>query len=102
MTRRRAKWDAKRRHKWRRCEAFALRISAGVCLIEFRPDNRMIRSAGDFARGQIDFGGAASRGHDSGRQYMVDAPAEVPLEGVAEEIPVGVLNDIRVEFAEDI
>src|SRR6204780_4743917 len=44
----------------------------------------------------------AARGHNSGRQYMVDAPAEVPLEGVAEEIPIGVLNDIGVELAEDI
>jgi len=43
-----------------------------------------------------------ARGHHPGRQYMVDAPTEVPLEGVAEEIPVGVLNDIRVELAKDV
>ena len=33
---------------------------------------------------------------------MIDTPAEVPLEGVAEEIPIGVLNDIGMKFAEDI
>jgi hypothetical protein len=33
---------------------------------------------------------------------VVDAPAEIALEGVPEEIPVGVLNDIRVELAKDV
>ena len=82
--------------------ARALRISAAVFSTEFRPDDRMIRSAGDLARSHIDLGRMASRGHDAGCHYMVDAPAEVPLEGVAKEIPVSVLNGIGVKFAEDI
>ena len=46
-------------------------------------------------------GVAASR-QDARRQDMVDTPAEIPLESVAKEIPVSVLNDIRVKFAKDI
>src|SRR5580698_9313152 len=44
----------------------------------------------------------AAGGHCARRQNMVDAPTEVSLEGIAEEIPVGVLDDIRVKLAEDI
>ena len=78
------------------------RISDAVCSIEFRPDDGVVGGSGDFTRRHVDFGGMAARGHRLCRQYMVDAPAEVPLEGIAEEIPVGVLNDIGVEFAEYI
>ena len=45
---------------------------------------------------------ATLRGPNRPRHDMVDAPAEVPLEGVTEEIPVGVLNEIGVELAEDV
>src|ERR1700733_12483920 len=71
-------------------------------LAEIGPDNGVVGGSGNLARRDIDFGGMASRGHDSGGHYMVDAPAAVSLEGVAEEIPVGVLNDIGVKLAEDI
>jgi hypothetical protein len=70
--------------------------------IEFCPDDGVVGGPGDFTRSHVDFSGMAARGHDPGRQDMVDAPAEVSLEGVAKEIPIGVLNDIRVKLAEDI
>ena len=44
----------------------------------------------------------ATSSHYVCRQNMVDAPAEIALECVAKKIPVGVLNDIRVELAKDV
>jgi hypothetical protein len=44
----------------------------------------------------------AAPGHHARGQDMIDAPAEVPLEGIPEEIPVGVLNEVRVKLAEDV
>lgn len=62
----------------------------------------MIGGCGDLTRSHIDLGGVATFRHHARRQNVVYAPAAIPLEGVAEEIPVGVLNDIGVKFAEDI
>ena len=62
----------------------------------------MVGGSGDFPWGHIDFGQMATRGQLACCQYVVDAPAEIALEGVAKEIPVGVLNDIRVELAKDV
>ena len=70
--------------------------------IEFRPDDGVVGGCGNFTCGHIDLGGAATFGHHACRQYVVDAPAEITLEGIAKEIPIGVLNDIRVKFAKDI
>ncbi len=62
----------------------------------------MIRSAGDLTGRDIDFGGMAAHSHHVCRQYMIDPPAEIPLEGIAEVVPVGVLNDIRLRPAKDV
>jgi hypothetical protein len=71
-------------------------------LLEFRPNDGVVRGCGNFARGHVDFGGMAASSHYVCRQNMVDAPAEIALECIAKEIPVGVLNDIRVELAKDV
>ena len=71
-------------------------------LLEFRPDDGVVGGSGDFTWGHIDLGETAARGQRTCRQYVVDAPAEIALEGIAKEIPVGVLNDIRVKFAKNI
>ncbi len=71
-------------------------------LLEFRPNDGVVRGCGSFARGHVDFGGMAASSHYACRQNMVDAPAEIALERVAKEILVGVLNDIRVELAKDV
>jgi hypothetical protein len=77
---------------WRLVEGRAVRET----LFEFRPDDSVIGGPGDSTWSHIDFGGMAARGHHARGQYIVDAPAEVPLEGVAEEIPACVLNYVRV------
>ena len=76
------------------------RISQGP--IEFRPDHRVIRCAGRAPRVHVYIGAAASGDQRRRCKDMIDAPSPVIFEGVPEVIPIGVLNNIRVELSEHI
>src|SRR5947208_16448606 len=70
--------------------------------IELRPADGVIRCGRRFSRLEIDIAEAAGFGEGGGGEDVVDAPAPVVVEGVAEIIPVGVLDTIGMELAEDV
>src|SRR5437660_12272 len=71
-------------------------------LIELRPHNGVIGCPLGPARRQVHFGDPAPGRYWSSCQDVIDAPAEIAVEGISEVIPVGVLDRIGMEHAENV
>lgn len=75
---------------------------AGSGPVEFSPGDGVVGGGGGAAGIEVDIGFAAAGGQRGGGEYVIDAPAEVALKGIAEIIPVGVLDAVGMKLTEDI
>jgi len=71
-------------------------------LLELGPDDGVVGDGLQRPHTHIHFDTNAAVGQGWSGEDVVDAPAIVPREGIAEIVPVGVLNDIRVQFAKGV